>query len=266
MMRNPSTRLAFRGSRSTDRSIYSRVTAGFTLVEMLVVITIMAVMLGIAIASFSGMGTGARITGAYNELSSAVRLAQMYAVGNSTKTYLVFYDVEEGGQEFEHVYGEPKDWYRYFRGFGVWSDAESKFVSDVKLLPPGLMFLPRDKIVGSISGVHATSREAECAIDNFSVQEGVQSAIKVKALAFLPDGQVTYDNGAGGSGASDVDPFLISFTEGITNADEKVGGVEDGTYKNIKLDNAPAPAGSGTMYVLRVNALSGSIDRLEIAR
>jgi prepilin-type N-terminal cleavage/methylation domain-containing protein len=53
---------------------------GFTLVEMLAVVAIMGLVMAITVVAFTGIGRGAAISAAANQMHSSLRLARQYAV------------------------------------------------------------------------------------------------------------------------------------------------------------------------------------------
>jgi prepilin-type N-terminal cleavage/methylation domain-containing protein len=71
--------------------------AGFTLIELLTVMTIMAIMLGLAIAAFKDIGKGAGFRGAILQFKSATSLARQYAVTKRSPTWLHFENVDVSG-------------------------------------------------------------------------------------------------------------------------------------------------------------------------
>jgi len=56
------------------------IKAAFTLIEMLVVMALMALMIGVGVSSFYGMGEGSALTGAVNEFQAAMVYARQQAI------------------------------------------------------------------------------------------------------------------------------------------------------------------------------------------
>ena len=70
---------------------------GFTLLELLTVIAIMAVMMGATTAAYFGLGRGARLRGAVSTLRTAVGLARQQAILQGQTLELRFsYSVSDG--------------------------------------------------------------------------------------------------------------------------------------------------------------------------
>ena len=73
-----------RASRSEGRSRHDRGEAGFTLIELMVVLLIMAILLAIAIPTFLGVKTGAYDRGMQSDLTNALTSAEAgYANGGT---------------------------------------------------------------------------------------------------------------------------------------------------------------------------------------
>lgn len=70
----------------------------FTLVELLVVMVIMAILLGIAIAPFEKLATGTGVDAAARTVSSQLRLARQYAISNRTRVAVAL-PADQGPQE-----------------------------------------------------------------------------------------------------------------------------------------------------------------------
>ena len=67
---------------------------GFTLLELLLVMVVVGMMLSAGVAGFFGMGKGARMRGAVNNVRSAVALARQQAIVHGETMELVFEEVE----------------------------------------------------------------------------------------------------------------------------------------------------------------------------
>lgn len=65
--------------------------SAFTLIEMLVVMALMALLIGVGMSSFFGMGQGSSLTGAVNELQGALALARQQTVMHRTSVNIYFY-------------------------------------------------------------------------------------------------------------------------------------------------------------------------------
>lgn len=63
--------------------------SGFTLIELMVVMTIMAIMMGVAMVGFSDWGRGTGMQGATMNVKSSIALARQWAITHRKKTTIV---------------------------------------------------------------------------------------------------------------------------------------------------------------------------------
>jgi len=63
---------------------------GFTLIELLTVITIMAVMMGIAVAAWIDWGRGAGMRGSSLDVQSSITLARQWAITHRVRTQYIY--------------------------------------------------------------------------------------------------------------------------------------------------------------------------------
>ena len=78
---------------------------GFTLIEILVVLGIIAIVFTISVPFFSRFASGARLKGGAREISSVLQAARSYATTRH-RAYYVNFDLEKG--EFWISYNDPK--------------------------------------------------------------------------------------------------------------------------------------------------------------
>jgi type II secretion system protein H len=76
--------------------------AGFTLVEILVVLAILGLLIGIAVPLYSGSQSRLRLTSAAQELMQDLRLARRLAIRDATVIRLVF-DPEKAGYRIQET-------------------------------------------------------------------------------------------------------------------------------------------------------------------
>ena len=84
-------------STNCDRSGASVSVGAFTLVELLVVLTIMAILVFLAVPAISGLKKSGDLTSAAYEISGAISQSRTYAIANNTYVWLGFF--EENGSE-----------------------------------------------------------------------------------------------------------------------------------------------------------------------
>ncbi|HMO52390.1 MAG TPA: prepilin-type N-terminal cleavage/methylation domain-containing protein [Kiritimatiellia bacterium] len=119
-------------------------TVGFTLVELLVVVAIMAIMLGLAIPAFQGSGRGAKARSAVFQLNTTLNLARQMAITTRQNVHILFpgqlfnggittYTTNTIGLAYSAyaVYG-VRDGY-----IGEWRRLPAGVVFDADIVPPG---------------------------------------------------------------------------------------------------------------------------------
>ncbi len=117
----------------TDRS------GGFTLVELLIVISIMAIMFAIAVPRFEDIGRGGKMRAAVNELRSTIALARQWAIANREDVYLVLPD------DFSAVYSglSTNEYAKALRSYAVFTRSRG-YIKDWAYLPAGIYFVDQN--------------------------------------------------------------------------------------------------------------------------
>mgnify|MGYP000492269851 CR=1 FL=1 len=89
---------------------------GFTLVELLIVVAIMAILIGIAIPNFLGARTKAKVSKAFTDMEAIGTAQELYAVDNDhfatstsalTPSYLKSYRKDPWGNEYVYLCPSP---------------------------------------------------------------------------------------------------------------------------------------------------------------
>lgn len=109
---------------------------GFTLVELLVVISIMALMLAITVPAFVDIGRGSRMSGAISQLTSTLHLARQWAITQREDVSIIFPD------DYAQVYsGTGTNHYdKALRSYAVYSPSRG-FMTEWRYLPEGIFFV-----------------------------------------------------------------------------------------------------------------------------
>jgi prepilin-type N-terminal cleavage/methylation domain-containing protein len=107
---------------------------GFTLLELLAVMAIMAVIMGSAVVSFYGMGKGSRLRGATNTVRSAMSLARQQAILKGQTLEVQFFTTN-------NVSGYQVSGYR------VWNVVEDYELGQTAYLPRGVTLSPANKTI-----------------------------------------------------------------------------------------------------------------------
>lgn len=109
--------------------------SGFTLLELLSVMVIMAVVMAAGVASFYGMGKGARMRGAVNVIRQSVSLARQQAILKGQTLRLEFTSRPGGKYSFQvwnKTADDPDDYYK---------------VGQARYLPLGIRISPADTVI-----------------------------------------------------------------------------------------------------------------------
>lgn len=140
---HPSTSPRTRASRTFSRSL----SRGFTLVEMAITVTVLAVLLGMSAPLFTGMINGNRLTGNANELVAAVLIARSEAIRGNARTSLC--------QSADGVNcSNASPW----RGWIVFADADGDNVVDAgEIVRSGIIEAPV-QVLSSPSVTNANTR------------------------------------------------------------------------------------------------------------
>lgn len=109
--------------------------AGFTLIELMVVVGLMVLLLAFAVPAFQGIGRSAGINAAVHELRTTVSLARQWAITRRERTCVVFPD------EFNNYTVETVD--KALRSYAVY--AGTNFITEWRMLPQNIIFDPEHR-------------------------------------------------------------------------------------------------------------------------
>ncbi|HMP77374.1 MAG TPA: GspH/FimT family pseudopilin [Kiritimatiellia bacterium] len=182
---------------------------GFTLMELLVVIGIMAIMFALAVPQFVDIGRGGKMRAAINELRSTLALARQWAIANREDVFVVLPD------DFAAVYSglSTNEYVKAIRSYAVYS-RQRGYIKDWTYLPSGIYFVDQNNSQQS-------SRPSPCIDANRNVfrQQTVYAspngipfpratdpAKQLNALRFTPQGWAVDVNGGS---IVDFDFYLV---------------------------------------------------------
>lgn len=108
---------------------------GFTLVELLLVISVMAILLLFAVPAFQDIGRGSRMRAAVNQLTSTINLARQWAITKREKVYIIFPDDHPSLYSSAQNHKE-----KALRSYVVFTRSQG-FITDWRYLPTGVYFV-----------------------------------------------------------------------------------------------------------------------------
>lgn len=227
---------------------------GFTLVELLIVVVIMAIMIGVALPRFEDIGRGSKMRAATTELRSTLALARQWAIANREDVYVVVPDDKTALYSGLSTNEYPKA----LRSYAVYSRSKG-YIKDWTYLPGGVYFLDQ---YNSEQG----NRPALpiCIADNKNVlrqtmlyynpDNGIpfpatnNNTKTINALRFTPRGQAA---GPGGVGVVDFDFYLVE----AVALDGSAGRVVNLMWKN-----------NPVVWTVRVAPLTGMMRLIDCAQ
>ena len=114
-------------------------SAGFTLVELLVVVAIMGLILMITLPRFDDIGRGSKMRAAINELRSTVGLARQWAIANRSTVYILIPD--DFASLFSDAGLSTNEHRMALHSYAVFSEKEQKYLKGWTYLPEGVYFV-----------------------------------------------------------------------------------------------------------------------------
>jgi prepilin-type N-terminal cleavage/methylation domain-containing protein len=104
---------------------------GFTIVELLVVVALMAIMLGLAVPAFQGAGRGQKLQTAIFQLNTSMNLARQMAITTRQDVHVVFPD--------DSINYSSNTVHLAFSAYAIVGERDG-FIGDWRVLPRGVVF------------------------------------------------------------------------------------------------------------------------------
>ncbi|MDF7825577.1 type II secretion system protein [Pontiellaceae bacterium B12227] len=154
---------------------------GFTLAELLVVITIIGILFAIALPALNRMSGQSGLEAAANTVHAAAKLARQHAVAHKQPTYLVFHDTQS----------DPALAYQSYAVFTInihnppVTQSDGYFIKDWERLPAGIIFDPNVAASDNIFSVSSETWQGGLNDNNELLIDGVSYVIQ----GFKPNGE-----------------------------------------------------------------------------
>jgi prepilin-type N-terminal cleavage/methylation domain-containing protein len=181
---------------------------GFTLVELLVVVGLMAVVMAVTIAGLQMSSGGAKMRTALFQLKATISLARQHAITRREPIYVVF--PEPGSLSANWNNDSVLRNQLSYQAYGVWSPSEG-YLSEWTALPPGVIFhwtmTPSESFVvnvfraGTASDVNRFEIPASTA-GRANRPYGASASTAVPCVSFLPNGRLNQ------TGSSSIEVFV----------------------------------------------------------
>ena len=177
---------------------------GFTLVELMVVVVIIAILVMVAAPVFQGATRGGALRSASFTFSTALTLARQAAITQRQYIYVIIPDNNPA-----LFSANPREAEKAYKAFAPYSRKDG-YMAEWTMLPPGIVFNPTFAV-----GLAATRNifVKDALIDDLPFPLNNSALFKLHATCYRPDGATTLGN----------TPFAIYMGEGITETDLNAG-------------------------------------------
>lgn len=162
---------------------------GFTLVELLMVIGIMALVMAFVAPSFRGMGRSAAVNSAVAQLRTTISLARQWAITRNQTVLVVFADTNT----WSATPSQPSEAWRAYRSFAVYAPSITNFIKEWTALPPGVVITPDTGSFPAGSG-HDDNVLVNGVVTNVPFPAVTNQARPVRAVIFRPNGSARGSN------------------------------------------------------------------------
>jgi len=174
---------------------------GFTLLELLIVIAVMAILLAISIPAFQGFGRGSRAKTALFQLSTTLNLARQMAITTRQNVHIMFPDSAL-------TYNATNAQYA-FSAYAVYSQRDG-YVGGWRKLPAGVVFHDMYRPTGDTSATQPFNIFLQSATYEKSIPFDLPSSVAqpVLCMTFRADGVLDH---------AGINRKAVYITEGFLN-------------------------------------------------
>lgn len=208
-----------------------RLRRGFTLVELLIVIGIMALLFAFALPAFNTMGRGSKVNAAILQLRTILTFARQNAITKNERTFVIF-PTDDPAFGTNVIQRE-----KAFRAVGVWSQ-RSGYLKEWQFLPKGVVFIKNASSAGASAGINNNKNPLCWTSTTHSIDFPDSSktiSVSNSFIYFNPDGSV-------------LDRYILPelyVTEGST------------VITGSTISNSYRPKGSRYLAGIEINQLTG---------
>lgn len=166
---------------------------GFTLVELLMVIGVMALIMALILPAFRGFGRSASMNSSVSQVRTSLSLARQWAINQNVNVQVQF-------AVSNTVASLPNEAWRAFRSFAIFVQTNTSgpvqgyYLKEWTTLPPGIVFTPDTSFFPQTSG-HGDNLllNGRIVTTRFPLATSV-SLVPVRAVEFRPVGSVRGSN------------------------------------------------------------------------
>lgn len=166
---------------------------GFTLVELLMVIGVMALMMALILPAFRGFGRSASMNSAVSQVRTSLSLSRQWAINQNVNVQMQF-------AVSNTVAGLPNEAWRAYRSFAIFVQTNTSgpvqgyYLKEWTTLPPGVVFTPDTSFFPQTSG-HGDNLilNGRIVTTRFPLATSA-NLVPVRAVEFRPTGSVRGSN------------------------------------------------------------------------
>lgn len=181
---------AMRHGMNMNRTVSTR---GFSLLEILTVVALMAIVLGVSIPAISGLNNSGKANQTIAEVAGLLEQARQYAVAQNTYVWVVFNTEVVNGADILHVTVVASRDGTDPQAYGAVPSGAFDLISRVRSFPQVRLTAAGNFTPAQISGLPSTAGAANAlgagAIFNIKIPERATTSAFSQSIRFTPSGE-----------------------------------------------------------------------------